>query len=204
MKDKPSNLDESAFNLLTNASIYIQIQSLESKVTELFGLIAQSLGPTIDSFNRTVGEDFQSKNPKISRGNNYKGLPWTTLDYPRNFDTSGVFAFRLLCLRGHSFVITMHISGKFYQKYKIPIFKNLPFFECNNYLITNGDSEWEHLITSENYKAIPSTENEIKEIENKTELIQYIKFAKAISFYEWDNLTTIIQAEYNFLLKTLN
>jgi hypothetical protein len=204
MKDKLPIPDESEFYLLTNKDIYIKIQSLEAKVTELFGEIAQTLEPIVEDFNSTVPDELRSKNPKISRGNNYNGLPWTILDFPRNFDKAGVFAFRLLCLRGNSFILTLHLSRKFYQNYKNSIFENLELFKQNQYLITKGNSEWDHNINNENYIEIPINKNEIVEIKNKIELIQYIKFAKAIPFNEWNNLTSIIQAEYNFLLKTLN
>lgn len=203
MKDKLPIPDESELYLLTNEDIYRKIESLEAKVTELFGEIAHNLELIIQNYNSDVPEELRSKNPKISRGNNYNGLPWTILDYPRNFDKAGVFAFRLLCLRGNSFILTFHLSGSFYKHYKSKIFEKLDLFRQNEYLITQGNSEWDHVIKTDNYSEIPSITNKVDEIKNKIELIQYIKFAKAIPFNQWENLNSIIMAEYNFLLSTL-
>lgn len=203
MKDNLPIPDEYEINLLKNADVYFKIQSLENKVSELFGIIARFLEPIIQTFNSNLKEEFQSKNAKISRGNNYKGLPWTILDYPRNIDKTGVFAIRLICLRGNTFIITLHLSGKFYHQYKTSIFENLQLLKENQYLITNGKSEWEHLITDENYIEIQSNKKLISETINKIELNQYIKFAKAIPFDQWENLDIIIEKEYKLLLSTL-
>lgn len=203
MKDKLPILDESELYLLTNKDIYIKIQSLEAKVTDLFGEIAISIEPIVQNFNSIIPDELKSKNPKISRGNNYNGLPWTILDYPRNFNKDGVFALRLLCLRGDSFILTLHLNGKYYQNYKNSIFENLDLLQQNQYLITQGNSEWDHIITSENYSEIPSNKKALDEIKNKTELIQYIKFAKAIPFDHWEKLNSIIKTEYTFLLSML-
>jgi hypothetical protein len=203
MNDKLPIPDESEFYLLTNKDIYLKIQTLEAKVTDLFGEIAKTLEPKVQNFNVNLPHELRSKNPKISRGNNYNGLPWTILDYPRNFEKTGVFAIRLLCLRGKSFIVTLHLSGNFYRNYKSSIFEKLELFKQHHYLITQGNSEWDHVITSENYSEIPSSKNEMDEIKNKIELIQYIKFAKAISFNQWENLISTIETEYNFLLSSL-
>ena len=34
--------------------------------------------------------------PKISKGENYKGLPYVVLDYPKNFSASGILAIRTM------------------------------------------------------------------------------------------------------------
>ena len=51
------------------------------------------------------------KEPKISKGENYKGLPWVMLDYPRVFGKEDVYAIRTFFLWGHAFSITLHLKG---------------------------------------------------------------------------------------------
>src|ERR1700744_546088 len=53
------------------------------------------------------------KEPKISKGENYKGLPWVMLDYPRVFGREEVFAIRTMFWWGHGFSVTLHLKGKF-------------------------------------------------------------------------------------------
>src|SRR5689334_2264068 len=49
--------------------------------------------------------------PKISRGENYKGLPWLVLDNPRFFQHNNIFAIRTMFWWGNFFSITLHLSG---------------------------------------------------------------------------------------------
>jgi len=49
--------------------------------------------------------------PKISRGENYKGLPWLVLDNPSYFQHNNIFAVRTMFWWGNFFSITLHLSG---------------------------------------------------------------------------------------------
>lgn len=48
---------------------------------------------------------------KISRGENYEGLPWMMADMPRHFGKEDVLAFRLFFWWGHYFSATWHLKG---------------------------------------------------------------------------------------------
>src|SRR5450755_2986522 len=49
--------------------------------------------------------------PRISKGENYKGLPWVVLDYPRAFGRLDVLAVRTLFWWGNYFSVTLHLKG---------------------------------------------------------------------------------------------
>ena len=55
--------------------------------------------------------------PKISKGENYHGLPWLTLDYPRYFQKEKVFAIRTMFWWGNFFSTTIHLSGQYKERY---------------------------------------------------------------------------------------
>ena len=61
----------------------------------------------------SLPEEVLKSSPKISRGENYKGLPWLVLDYPRYFNKADVFAIRTLFWWGNFFSITLHLSGSY-------------------------------------------------------------------------------------------
>lgn len=48
---------------------------------------------------------------KISRGENYEGLPWMMADMPRHFGQEDVLAFRMFFWWGHYFSATWHLKG---------------------------------------------------------------------------------------------
>src|SRR6185437_142624 len=47
--------------------------------------------------------------PKISRGENYRGLPWVMLDYPGVLGRDDVMAIRAMFWWGHAFIVTLHL-----------------------------------------------------------------------------------------------
>lgn len=49
---------------------------------------------------------------KIFRGENYKGFPYTLMDFPRYFHGEDVFALRTMCWWGHEFSMTLHLQGE--------------------------------------------------------------------------------------------
>jgi hypothetical protein len=52
--------------------------------------------------------------PKISKGENYNGMPWVMLDYPRFFNKeNGHFAIRVFFCWGNGFLVQLHVSKKF-------------------------------------------------------------------------------------------
>ena len=61
----------------------------------------------------TLEKEVLASSPKISKGENYKGLPWLVLDYPRSFNKEEVFAIRTLFWWGNFFSVTLHLSGKY-------------------------------------------------------------------------------------------
>src|SRR6187402_1143085 len=67
-------------------------------------------------------EEIFRTDPKISRGENYKGLPYVILDYPRLFGREDVFAVRTMFWWGHSFHVTLHLKGK-YQAMFLPVIR---------------------------------------------------------------------------------
>ena len=64
--------------------------------------------------------------PKISKGENYKGLPWVVLDYPRLFGREDVFAIRTLFWWGNYFSVTLHLKGIYKEMFLTVIRENIP------------------------------------------------------------------------------
>jgi hypothetical protein len=82
--------------------------------------------------------------PKISRGENYKGLPWLVLDNPRYFEKENIFAIRSMFWWGNFFSITLHLSGRYKNIFSKNISQNLLLLSENNFHLYTGQSEWEH------------------------------------------------------------
>ncbi|MHA4811872.1 hypothetical protein ACX0G9_27500 [Flavitalea flava] len=93
-------------------------------------------------------------NPKISKGENYNGLPYVVLDYPRLFGREDVLAVRTLFWWGHYFSVTLHLKGRF-QESLLPVIKeNLKKLSELGFHISISDDEWKHEIEADHYTPI--------------------------------------------------
>jgi hypothetical protein len=120
--------------------------------------------------------------PKISKGENYKGLPYVILDFPRCFNKEDVFAIRTMFWWGHFFSITLQLSGK----YKSINAQSFDILIKNGYFICINDDPWEHHFEAGNYVAVESLSP--KQFEDIIQSHPFIKLAKKIQLSEWDNV----------------
>jgi hypothetical protein len=91
------------------------------------------------------------KEPKISKGENYKGLPWVMLDYPRAFGKEDVYAIRTFFLWGHSFSVTLHLKGVYKERFLPTILARQAELADAGFEMSISDDEWAHEHTVETY-----------------------------------------------------
>lgn len=164
-------LTEKEKTLVTDAGFIHTKNKIIQKVYELFGELSDEYR------NSTVKLDKEllTISPKISKGENYLGLPWVMLDYPRIFSKTDVFAIRTFFWWGNFFSITLQLQGKYQQQY----LKNLLAAPgIKDWMVcTDVSSVWQH--NFENY----TSANIIKE----GGIFSSVKLAKKIPLEEWDN-----------------
>src|SRR5436309_811352 len=95
MKETKIQLSGPEMELMCDAGIIFTKNSVLQKVKALFYDLQSELTACrveSDELRRNVF----SLSPKISRGENYQGLPYMVLDYPRKFTPENIFAIRTL------------------------------------------------------------------------------------------------------------
>ena len=124
------------------------ILTKNSVMGKVVGMMA---GLSEDYRSFSENQRFFEKDPKISRGENYRGLPWVMLDYPRVFGREDVLAIRTMFWWGNAFSITLHLKGK-YQEIFLPVIKQhrARLIGANFFMGVGGD-EWRHEVVPENY-----------------------------------------------------
>jgi len=98
--------------------------------------------------------------PKISRGENYKGLPWLVLDNPRFFQHNNIFAIRTMFWWGNFFSITLHLSGNNKTNILEKLINNISTRKENDFYIYQGSDEWEHDLDPNSYKKLSLTNDD--------------------------------------------
>ena len=140
--------------------------------------------------------------PKISRGENYKGLPYLVLDHPRYFGKDDHFAIRTMFWWGKFFSITLHVSGNYKLKYHERIIQLYSALKQRNYFIGIGDDQWEHHFDSGNYDSIADMHED--RFANILAEKEFIKLAKKFSLDQWDDMRDHLFASFCELISWLN
>lgn len=132
-------------------------------------------------------EGTRSKAGKIAKGENYRGLPYFILDYPRLFSRRSIFALRTMFWWGHYFVLTFHLSGKALEELRPALTERLPLHaEPLTLLYINQHDPWQHHLSDENYRALDTFEpSKLQEILAK---LEHVKLSSTLSLQEWNHL----------------
>lgn len=96
--------------------------------------------------------------PKISRGEQYRSMPYRILDFPRIFSGDDIFAVRTMFLWGNFFSVTLHLSGKYLDMYREQIKPAQQRLPESVYVCIHKD-QWHHHFENDNYVHIHAIEN---------------------------------------------
>lgn len=121
--------------------------------------------------------------PRISRGENYNGLPWVAMDYPRVFQQQGVSAIRHIFLWGHHFSFTWHCSGIYKDAVQHTLQQNHAYFSAKKWLLYTGKEEWAHELGREHLETGSLTQTAF------TEALQqqhFFKLCKYLPLSRWN------------------
>ncbi len=190
LSDREIKLFGDATFILTKNHILGQTKALLERVQEGMQQIAEEqwsgAGPFIVA-------------PKISRGENYLGLPYLVLDYPRLFGTTDVFAIRSFFWWGHFFSSTLHLSGKYAEQFRPKLWAAMPQLAPLDYFIGAGADPWAHHFEEGNYLPIKELE------ENKLLTICQrqgpIKIAAKWPLSEWPFAANHLLKSWELLLR---
>ena len=138
---------------------------------------------------------------KISRGENYLGLPWIVLDHPRHFIKGNIFAIRTLFWWGRFFSTVLHVSGYWQQWAAKKLTEAFASLQSNNLYICYSGDEWVHDVKSTSYTPI----NEItqKEFEKIVAEAPFIKIAAHTNINNIENAIEILMEQFRFLTDIL-
>ena len=187
--------------LVQNAGWLLTKNSIIGKVYLLFGQMAEEIKRICDERPGAFPEEVWSAPAKISRGENYKGLPYNILDYPRLFGKEDIFAIRTMFWWGNFFSVTIHLKGK-YKFHFMPALKmNWPIMVSEGFYISAGENEWRHDFEPDHYKSLALMDP--AHTENMLEQPGHCKLAVTISLDQWNRLSEILPAYYRIIFDLL-
>jgi hypothetical protein len=179
--------------LVTDAGWILTKNAVIGKVYDLFGGLSDDYTLLLEKHG-IPAEDTGPRSPKISKGEQYEGLPWVMLDHPRNFSGSNAFAIRSFFWWGHFCSITWHLAGTYLEKYAGRVQEYLAD-NPGEWLVCTGEDAWEHHLRNSR----PPAEAMIQWNE-----MSFLRISKKISLDEWDMLPEFFCNSYEEILRMIH
>ncbi len=189
--------------LLKDRDLFLHKRKLAEKINSLFGNCVEIIRGELSFCTQHLPLEICSSSPKITKGENYLGFPWTILDYPRYFDSDAIFALRLLCWWGNNFSITLHLAGTYAEKYRSQLFSNWEKLRETDLLICVNDDPWQHHQERDNYLFIKECDHDSSFYEDTAKRTGFIKICRIIPLDQWSALPKIGSATSQLLFSLL-
>ena len=134
---------------------------------------------------------------KISKGENYRQLPYLVLDYPADFNSEHIFTFRTMFWWGHFFSATLHLQGDYLLKYRATVEKNLVRLLDKDIFLAIGTSPWEYHYSKDNYARLT--------IDHQSHIstCAFLKLSQKYELTDWQMVPGQVLAFYELILDVL-
>jgi len=135
--------------------------------------------------------------PKISRGENYQGLPYVVLDQPRLFGKEDILAIRTMFWWGHYFMVTLHLKGALQERFEVGLERHAEELAAAGFHIATSGDEWEHELEGDNYRLLQADSLDGKGT------YPFIKLSAKCSLDKWNESPGILFELFRTLARAL-
>jgi hypothetical protein len=149
-----ANVSLSAFELelVSNPEWILTKNRIMEQVMQLLGAVSTHIRhhPLL----HTLPQELTAVPPKISKGENYLGLPYVVLDYPRLFGKEDVFAIRSFFWWGHYFTCTLHLKGTWKAYYQHRLVDACKKGLLEQAIMNRTQEEWVHELNDDQWQPV--------------------------------------------------
>jgi hypothetical protein len=189
-------LSSAEAELMLNAEIILTKNSVLQKIKGLLEELQEKQFAFIREQGLHTNDPFFIS-PKISRGENYEGLPYIILDYPRASQEKNFFFTRSMFWWGHYFSLTLHLSGSYKSLFREKIHASYDLL--GKYHIAVNADQWIHHFKEDNYKAIGQLSAD--EFKKYYDRFEHVKIADKWPLDKWQNLPSELFAQWEYLMR---
>jgi len=181
-------------DLLNNSDWILTKNRIAKKAQQLLAEVQQNIFDYTRQHINLFPAEVIAVSPKISKGENYNGLPWLMLDYPRYFNKENIFAIRIMFWWGNFFSTTLHLSGACKQKYCDSIIKSYEDLCKNEFYYCINDDQWSHHFEKTNYLPVKAfSSGEFTERVNER---SFIKLSCKFPLTEWNDAIKLLSENF--------
>ena len=194
-------LSEEELKLAENSDWILTKNQIIKKIISLFAQLADSYREATNASKEFLPEEVLGTSPKISRGEQYQGLPYVMLDYPRVFSKEDVFAIRTFFWWGNFFSLTLHLKGKYKQEFGNNLKTNISLLSQHNFFIAESKDEWRQDFEADNYTPVIKTDPDslIQKVDGK----DFLKLAVKWPLKSSNEIATVLENHHALLMRVI-
>ena len=191
----PSKIHFSAeeIELVRNQDWLLTKNRIIAKVYGLMGELSSRLQEDLVA----VSFELTEIGPKISRGENYKGLPYVMFDFPRYFKKEDTCAIRTFFWWGNYISVTLHLKGIYKDRIMESLIDKRNILADNDFRLCISGDEWEHDLNNGQYQSITSL-NDLVSVDSLRGA-PFVKVSAAIMLEQWDQIQDKIYSRQQLL-----
>jgi hypothetical protein len=186
-------------SLVQHADLILTKNRIIAKLCDAFGKLGLQMEKEWKKHEFTADKIWNLH--KISKGENFRGLPYIVLDFPREFAKDDILAIRTLFWWGNYFSITLQLKGKYKQLFEERLRKNVELLSKHDFLISISEDEWAHEVNEEHYDRLTNFGGHA--IENIFRSRTFLKLVKKLSLDQWPNATDILWENFLIIIKAM-
>jgi hypothetical protein len=160
-------------DLASDPTILLIKYRMMGKVWDFMEELQEEIRVSLLPFKPKLSEELNLMHGKISKGENYKHLPYMMLDFPATFSKNHIFAFRTMFYWGNFISSTFHLQGDFVEKFGNHLIEKFKYSEGIYFCVNN--SPWEYDYKSNNYVLIKDLDS--AKIEDHLQNTDFIKLS---------------------------
>jgi len=193
------NLTKKEFHFLENEMYPKTKQRVIQKLCKHFADIGDSLKENVKIENKILKSGIQNSSFKITKGENYKGLPYVVLDYPQIKSKEFTVLFRTMFWWGKYISLNLILKTSLFNTEKLAgeILKT----EFRKLKMYSGEDIWENDLSDKGFILVKKlTEKQIQKIISEQ---KFIKVSLKIPFKRLDKLDSIALEFYKKCIANL-
>jgi hypothetical protein len=188
-------------SLAENGELILTKNSIIKKVISLFASLADVYREVADDHRQELPGEFFDLSPKISRGEQYLGLPYVMLDYPRIFSKENVFAIRTFFWWGNYFSLTLHLKGGYKESFQKKILENVHLLSKYDFYVAVSEDEWRQDFEKENYVMLKT--GGIDLLDESIQKMAFLKLASRWPLQNGNEISVLLNEQYSAILKVI-
>ena len=177
---------EDELSFLSDPSPMLLKLDIFKKLDILFGEVQLTLKSVFSEYDTLFPVGTDQKRGKISKGENYLGLPWMMLDFPALFSKTSTFAIRNFCWWGNHFACYILIGGEALELYKNTLLTELNPGSGISFIQSNDP--WKHKVEANELRKLDTAE-----IKRQIEEYGFIKLYATWPLFEAGALPPLVK-----------